>query len=126
MSNSMFENAIFNMGWEVLSEFTFFENNYTITVHAEAYYEGENVTEQQQTAYEDFLSDNIASKNIEKIFLDNKISAAEATRRYTPKMLLIRKNGNYAMLFDDAEDGEDGIVVCIKPQYALMLQDEYI
>ena len=41
-------------------------------------------------------------------------------------MLQIQQDGSYAMIFDDAEDAEDGVAVSIKPRYEVLPIDAYI
>ena len=46
--------------------------------------------------------------------------------RFIPKTLLIDRDGSYALLFDDNDNPDDGIAVCLAPEEKIISQDEYL
>lgn len=127
MSRNLFDVASFNMGWELPLRIPLFERTYPIVVSADACYEYEKVTAQQISAYSNFLEtqDDILLK-IENALVKEAGNKETAINRFKPAMLVIRKNGDYAMLFDDADEPENGIAICIKPKFEVMTSDEYL
>lgn len=127
MTNNLFESAKFNMGWELRSEITLFGTVFPIIISADAYYEHEKVTEQQNSAYQDFIdNEDKILVEIENILISEAGSLEDAKNRFKPAMLVIRTNGDYGMLFDDSNDFENGTVVCIKPDFVVTTSDEYL
>ena len=41
-------------------------------------------------------------------------------------MLLFERDGSYAILFDDKNDEDNGIAVCLVPSERVLTQDEYL
>lgn len=66
------------------------------------------------------------SDNVENILVAEAGSKELAIERFIPKMIKIKRNGDYAFLFDDKSDFENGIVVSIKPKLEIMSTDEYL
>lgn len=119
--------AVFNYSWEVTSTMYFFNKLYQITISADAYYDTEKITGEQIKAYHDFLmhEKQILSK-VEKFFVKELGSKKNAVKNFTPKVLKIQKNGDMALLFDDVNDLEAGIVICITPTLKMMDIDQYL
>lgn len=115
-----FDEAIFNYSWEVNSSIELYDKKYDIIVSADAYYADESITEKQREAYNDFLlNENSIIAKIE--------SELSNTREcFVPKVIKIQKNGDLAILFDDMENEEDGIAVCITPKFEILSIDQYL
>lgn len=127
MTNNLFESAKFNMGWELSSEIILFGIVFPITISADAYYEHEKATQQQNDAYQSFIDNKKEILNrIENILIGEAGNLEDAKNRFKPAMLVIRTNGDYGMLFDDKNDFENGTVVCIKPDFVVTTSDEYL
>lgn len=123
----LFKNAIFNYSWEIKSEISLLGVKFPLTVSADAYYATEKPTSEQEASYGFFLSNykEILEK-IEEMLVYDAGSVEGARRRYIPKMIKIKKNGDCGLLLDDADDFENGLVVTIRPSYELMSTDEYL
>lgn len=67
----------------------------------------------------------IVSK-VEKFLVKEIGCKGDVVGKYVPKMLKIQKNGDLALLFDDVNDLENGIVVCITPRLQLMNMDQFL
>lgn len=120
-------NAVFNYSWEVASTLYFFNKLYEIIVSADAYYDTEKITLAQIKSYKDYLmhEKQIVSK-VEKFLVKEIGCKGDGVGKYVPKMLKIQKNGDLALLFDDVNDLENGIVVCITPRLQLMSIDQFL
>lgn len=125
--NNPFPEAVFEMGWKLQKKIPFFGKQCEISVLAEAYRETEKATDAQIMAYDEFLenSEDILKK-VQKLLAYEAGDEVSAKRRFSPAMLHISQNGNYAMLFDDSDDYENGIVVTIKPELKVMASDQYL
>lgn len=127
MINSVFGETTFNMGWETSRKISLFGRDFSIIVSAAAYSETDRITPKQEEAYSHYLSgEGEILLEIESLLADYAGGAAEAEKRYRPCMLQIQQDGSYAMIFDDAEDAEDGVAVSIKPRYEVLPIDAYI
>ena len=124
---NLFENAIFNYSWEIKSEISLFGVNFPLTISADAYYISEKVTPAQNESYSYFLNNQrTILEKIEEILISDVGNIETAQKRYIPKMLKIKKNGDCGFLFDDTDDFENGLVVTVRPGYELMSTDEYL
>lgn len=127
-SENYFEKARFNYSWEVPATIELFGTVYSIVAAADAYFNTEKVTREQNDSYKFYLENyNSIVKQIEELLIadanGDKILAQE---RFVPKMLKIKKNGDCAILLDDKADIESGVAASIIPDYKLMNIDEYI
>ena len=128
-SNSVnpFEKSSFNMGWKISISISLFEKDYKITILAEAYNKSEKTTEAQIKSYNDFIKkQSTILPKVEKLLAYEANSIDNAKKRFSPKMIYINQNGNYAMIFDDKENKEDGIAVTIKPSIKVTTTDQYL
>lgn len=124
MKNQVFGEILFNMGWKTKTTIELFGNSYEIIVKARAYFEKDGITAEQEASYSDFNE-----KKTEKLTIieESLVELSDnAAKRFMPQMLLIQRNGEYALLLDDAEDLDDGIVVCLAPNVEIISQDMYL
>lgn len=127
MKNSSFGDVIFNFGWEKKINIHLFDNEYNIVVQAEAYFEKDGISCEQEDAYVDFTDNKDARlKTVESLLCLIVSKDDEILSRFTPQLLLFKRNGDYALLFDDTEDEDCGIAVCLMPEPEIMAQDSYI
>ena len=123
MNNNVFGEVQFNMGWEKKEDINLFNQTYTVTVSAAAYFDTDKITDEQEKAYGEFEKEKInILTNVEQLM--EKIKDGE--KRYAPSLLLFQRNGDYALLFDDVNDNEDGIAVTIRPEYSVINTDQYL
>jgi hypothetical protein len=123
MKNVIFGELTFNTGWKTKTEITLFGKNYNVAVKAKAYFEKDGVTSEQETAYADFNAKKAEKlKTIEKLLDD--FTGNSTSVSFTPRMLLFKRDGGYALLLDDK--GDDGIAVCLVPKTEVVSQDEYL
>ena len=125
MNNSVFGELVFNTGWKTKTSIHLFGNNYDVIVKAKAYFEKDGVTVEQETAYGDFCS-NKSERLAAVENLLNSFAKDDASKQFTPRTLLFQRDGGYAILFDDKEDIDGGIAVCLAPQAEVVTQDEYL
>jgi len=130
MYNTVFGEVVFKHGWRTETEITLWGRTFAIIVNAKAYYQTEEITAEQETAYSAF-NDQKAEKQriIESLLIsyyDDIISGEQLLKQLTPTKLTINSEGGCAMLFDDEEDPDNGLAVTIFPDEDVMTQDEYL
>lgn len=125
MNNSCFGEMTFNTGWKATTEIILFGKSISIIVKAKAYYEKDGITPEQEAAFSDFSNNKEQRLSItEKLLSD--YSAVDAADRFVPRTLLFERDGSYAILFDDNNDEDSGIAVCLAPSEQVLAQDEYL
>ena len=129
MTNKVFGEVLFDAGWETQSEITLWGETYKVKVRANAYYEEDGITLEQEASYSLFKE-----KQTEKLHVVETLLLQYATNpdlkqlstRFIPKTLVIWNNGDYALLFFDKNDPDNGIAVTLSPKEEIMSQDEYL
>lgn len=125
MNNSVFGEIVFNTGWKTKSDIVFFGNSYSIVVKAKAYFEKDGITNEQETAFNSFKTNKSEQlKTVEKLLKD--FAGNDASKRFIPRTLLFQRDGGYALLFDDIENEDEGVAVCLAPKTKVVSQDEYL
>lgn len=125
MHNSVLGELFFNTGWKTKTDIELFDNDYNVDIKAKAYYEKDGITAEQETAFSDFNSNKKQRlKRVEKLLTN--YANVEIVDRFVPRTILFERNGSYAILFDDKEDIDNGVVVCIFPIERVITQDEYL
>ena len=118
MNNKVFGDVTFNFGWETSLQIRYNEKDYAITVSADAYFETDGITQQQEDSYAEFLKNKVeVLESIQKALGDND--------KFVPALLLVKRNGDYGLVFDDVEDTEGGAVVTVKPKIEVLAVDQY-
>ncbi len=128
MNNGAFSNAKFNFAWEIPLNICLFNTIFNITASADAYYETDGVTTEQNDSFALFLNNRSSIlASIETALLKESGSQEAAIERFTPKVLKIKRNGDFGIVFDDKNDFENGLVIAILPKFDLkmMSTDEY-
>ena len=49
-----------------------------------------------------------------------------AQEQFIPRTLLMNRDGSYALLFDDRDNEDEGIAVCLAPEEKIVSQDDYL
>ena len=125
MNNSCFGEMTFNTGWKATTDIILFGKSISIIVKAKAYYEKDGITDEQEAAFSDFSNNKEQRLRItEKLLSD--YSTVDAADRFVPRTLLFERDGSYALLFDDKNDEDNGIAVCLAPSEQVLTQDEYL
>ena len=124
MMHDVFGDIEFTVGWKTNKSIVLFGHSYVVTVKIQAYLEEDGITKEQENAYINFLNtEEIKMNCIERLL---KEYSASAELRFIPKTLLIDRDGAYALLFDDEDNTDDGIAVCLEPEEKIMSQDDYL
>jgi hypothetical protein len=124
MMHDVFGDIEFTVGWKTNKSIVLFGHSYVVTVKIQAYLEEDGITKEQENAYINFLNtEEIKMSCIERLL---KEYSASAELRFIPKTLLIDRDGAYALLFDDEDNPDDGIAVCLEPEEKIMSQDDYL
>ncbi len=124
MNNTVFGEFKFDTGWKKEIELVIFDKTYKVIVKAKAYFEKDGVTNAQEEAYNTFNE----NKNY-KIQLTEKLLneyAENPVERFVPRTFLIDRDGSCAILFDDKDNIDDGIAVCLSPKEIILMQDDYL
>ena len=125
MNNTSFGELTFNTGWKTKTDISLYGTNYDVVVKVKAYYEKDGVTAEQESAYADFKENKTARLvTVEKLL--NDFADSTSAKRFIPKTLLFQRNGAYALLFDDKQDEDSGVAVCLAPKAEVVSQDEYL
>lgn len=125
MKNSCFGEMVFNTGWKATTDVMLFGKLTNIIVKAKAYYENDGITSDQEAAFLDFSNNKEERLKVtEKLIYE--YSKVDAGNRFVPRTLLFERNGSYAILFDDKNDEDNGIAVCLYPSEKVLTQDEYL
>ncbi len=124
MNNSIFGDFKFDTGWKKEIELVIFEKPYKVIVKAKAYFEKDGVTNAQEESYNAFNENKLNKiKLTESLLKDYDENPSE---RFIPKILLIERDGSYAILCDDKMNIDDGIAVCLTPNETIIMQDDYL
>ena len=124
MLHDLFGEITFNTGWKSKKTIRLFDKEYTINLKIQAYFEEDGITEEQENAYSEFCkSENEKLETVENLLRGYSDSPQE---KFTPKTLLIDRDGSYAMLCDDIANEDEGIAVCLYPQEVIISQDDYL
>ena len=121
MCRTAFGNMIFNIGWKTNDTITLFGKSYNIEVKLKAF-NGQAITEQQIKMCENFCENRLLM--LQKI--ENLIKAYGDINRFVPTVLLFQRNGDYALLFDDKQNIDEGIAVCLAPKEEILMLDQYL
>lgn len=118
------EGFTYSVGWKKKEEISFYGKKIAITVKIQAYDEQSDMTAEQKSNYD------IYEKSFENI-IANALGALkkydnDAESRFTPTTLLLKRDGNMGLLFDDKNDEDGGIVVDISADYTIVQQDDYL
>jgi len=136
MLNKIFGEVQWDTGWE--TEITLWGKKHKITVAANAYYEHELITGEQEKAYlafkeiptsriEELLKQFYEELVWENFYVDkDDLIKGSPSEFLTPIELVIEQEGICALLFSDKNDLDNGIAVKLYPEEEVMTQDEFL
>jgi len=114
----------FDAGWVAPIQIHLFGVEYSITLRMKSYRESDGITVEQDQAYADY---SVRKEQIQKQIETELLRyAADAEKRFSPRTLLVQRDGAYALLCDDANYPDEGIAICVKPYFNIVSQDEYL
>ena len=128
--NAVFGDMEFSVGWKRRLDISLWDSCYNIVVKAKAYAESDGLTSEQEKSYTDFMNRcESLLQTVENLLSEYcKTEDVKAiVARMTPTSLLLERDGGCALLFNDTEDADNGVAVCLlstPPQ--VMTQDEYL
>jgi hypothetical protein len=129
MNNSLFANANFDEGWEIKTTITLWGKVFEIIVRANAYYEEDGITPEQEESCRQFIEKKAENQEIIESLLAQyfaDLENAQICERLSPETFVIWANGNCALLIYDAEDSDNGLAVALSPEKEVLTQDEYL
>ncbi len=121
MINRFFGEVKFNYGWETKIVIPYNRESVCVTVSADAYYEKDEITKEQEDSFASFLR----SKEMILHSIEEKIAAMK-NGDYVPTLLKIQRDGETALIFDDKKDPEGGIAVVINSALDVFSVDQYL
>ena len=124
MLHDIFGEITFDIGWKRESDISLFGKNYTVKLKIQAYFEEDGITQEQEKSYLAYREDEAGKLHAAEALLRSYSDAP--TTRFCPKTLLFGRDGSCALLFDDVEEPEEGIAVCLLPEEMVVSQDEYL
>ena len=123
--DSIFGPLVFDEGWYTSKVIHLFQKEYTINVCAHAYYETDNITKEQELAFEYYKEYEAQALKMAETLLDSRFGA-DCAVRFVPRTMLFERNGSYTLLCDDIEAPEEGIAVLLSPKQMIMSQNDYL
>ena len=130
MFNKVFGDMNFHVGWKTKTEIVLWGKVYEIIVDAEAYYENEEITSEQEVTYQTFTELKAEKQGVIESLLSSyygdKITTEQFCEILRPTSLVINREGGCALLFDDNEEPDNGLAAVIIPDEEIMTQDEYL
>lgn len=117
-------NFKFDAGWVTPIQIHLFGTEHTITLRMKSYRESDGITMEQDQAYADYSANKEQIR--EHIETELLHFAEDAEERFIPRTLLVQRDGAYALLCDDADYPDEGIAICVKPNFSIVSQDEYL
>lgn len=124
MLHDIFGEITFSVGWKAKKSINLFGKDYDINLKIQAYFEEDGITKEQENAYIELCKvENEKLQRVEKLLVAYSNSAET---QFIPRTLLINRDGSYALLFDDNDDHDEGIAVCLSPEEVVMSQDDYL
>jgi len=130
MFNKVFGEVTFDCSWETKTEIVLWGKTYSITVAARSYYEKDGITAEQESSYLLYKNEKsekrIVIETLLSQYFNNSLDHKQLSKQLTPTILGFRSNGDCALMFDDAEDPDNGIAVLLYPKEDVMTQDDYL
>lgn len=142
-NDAVFGEMTYKHRWYKQQNISMFGRNWNITVSAKAY-SGKPITECEQNAYKNFVSNEaemvtIIGEQLKQYVNGNLQELAnywmgarnvnqivELAQMVTPKTLLIKQDGTTIMLLDCVWDEDNGIAVKLTPEIAVGSQDIFL
>lgn len=121
MNNKIIGELRFNSGWEKKDKVIYCGKVYDIDVNFVAYFETDQVTLEQENSYKEFLSNK---KELESR-VEEEIARGEIIDSFYPVLLLVKRNGDYGLVFDRKDREDDGMVVVLKPKLEIVDTDVF-
>jgi len=121
LNNKIIGELRFNSGWEKKDKVIYCGKVYDIDVNFVAYFETDQVTLEQENSYKEFLSNK---KELESR-VEEEIARGEIIDSFYPVLLLVKRNGDYGLVFDRKDREDDGMVVVLKPKLEIVDTDVF-
>ena len=139
MVNKVFGEVFFDTGWYTKTEITLWGKVYFIYVCAASYRKTDLITTEQEEAYATFKGTiSEKQKRIElllsseenlkwyKVAYGLELEPEQLPEELTPTGLLISREGECALLFDQESDPDNGLAVVIISREEVLTQDDYL
>lgn len=125
MISTAFGELTFQIGFKKQIEITLFGKIVPVLLKAKAYYEQDGLTAEQLASLGDLHEHLTERLQIAETLLRSK-AGSHAAECFAARTLLVQRDGEYALLLDDAEDEEEGVAVVLSPITQVLSQSEYL
>ena len=127
MKNAVFGEVTFNYGWEKRGSVILFKRPHSVVIRIKSFRETDLITEAQETGYLLYQqNEKIYCTKIEQALIEYCGDADQAKERFCPSALIFRRDGSFALMIDDNNDAENGLVFTLSPIFSLQTTDEYL
>lgn len=134
MNSTAFGAVVFNYGFDAKGKAILWGKEHEITLSAAAYFEKDGITDAQEKtclAYKAAEAEKLSRvetllQQYQETQTGKPVSAAQLSAQFAPRTLLFNRDGSYALLFDDAENPDEGLAVCLAPEEKVLSQDAYL
>lgn len=117
---------VFDYGWKKTITFNFQNKPLNIDLVFDAY-KGEDVNNEQYSAYEKFSQNQVdyevqVNQMVLNYINENQLENAQVDI----KTLLIKRDGAFGLLADCSWDIENGIAILLSPKQEIVVQDDFL
>ncbi|MDO4666960.1 MAG: hypothetical protein Q4A90_03885 [Streptococcus sp.] len=125
MYNKIFGELTYDFGFNSKINIEIFERKNKVIVTAQAYRESDGISREQEDSFSKFknnMHDIIGT--VEDKIINNY--GQHANSRFNLTTIVVDRQGELALIFDDKEDEDEGIVVQVFPKYIIQTQSSYL
>lgn len=117
---------VFDYGWKKTITFNFQNKPLNIDLVFDAY-KGEDVNNEQYSAYEKFSQNQVNYESQVNQMVLNYINENQLENSQVDiKTLLIKRDGAFGLLADCSWDIENGIAILLSPKQEIVVQDDFL
>ena len=120
--NNVFGEVSFNYAWETKGHLWYNNQLCEITISADSYSDKDLITSEQEKSYLYYLREKESLLEKAKV----EIEKTGKSPQLIPALLVIKRNGNMGLVFDDKNDSESGLVVTFVPRIETLSPDQYL
>ena len=127
MKNAVFGEVSFNFGWEKRGSVILFNRPYSVVIRIKSFRETDLITVAQEEGYHLYRqNEKKYCAKIEQALIEYCEDADQAKERFIPSTLIFQRDGSFALMIDDDNDVENGLVFTLSPVFSLQTTDEYL
>lgn len=124
MDNDIWGEMKFHIGFKTAADIEFDDKKWNLKIKAQAYKEKDGLAKEQEKAFIFFRQNQAKLLEDGAALLDKNYP--DWMSRLKPDELLFKRDGSFAMLFNDQNDLDNGIALQFAPDLKIMSQDDYL